>query len=135
MITADDSGIQNGPRAELLPPAYLPVSLGESGLGEAVRHSPVVDNDGLPSILLAGLKISAEVLAALPRSFVLEHHVMPFAHAQGRLRVAVSDPLALDIIDGLNYVAGIRAGPCTALTYSVGDFSPDLFQRLRQQQR
>ncbi len=106
MITADDSGIQNGPRAELLPPAHLPVSLGESGLGEAVRHSPVVENDGLPSILLAGLKISAEVLAALPRSFVLEHHVMPFAQAQGRLRVAVSDPLALDIIDGLNYVAG-----------------------------
>ena len=31
---------------------------------------------------------------------------MPFAHAQGRLRVAISDPLALDIIDGLNYVAG-----------------------------
>ena len=106
MITADDSGIQNGSRAELLHPARLPVSSGESGLGEVARHSPVVENDGLPSILLAGLKISAEVLAALPRSFVLEHHVMPFAQAQGRLRVAVSDPLALDIIDGLNYVAG-----------------------------
>ena len=106
MITADDSGIQNGHRAELLSPARLPVSLSESGLGEAARPSPAVENDGLPSILLAGLEISAEVLTALPRSFVLEHHVMPFAHAQGRLRVAISDPLALDIIDGLNYVAG-----------------------------
>ncbi len=106
MITADDSGIQNGHRAELLSPARLPVTLTESGLGEAARPSPVVENDGLPSILLAGLEISAEVLTALPRSFVLEHRVMPFAHAQGRLRVAISDPLALDIIDGLNYVAG-----------------------------
>ena len=106
MITADDSGIQNGHRAELLSPARLLVTLNESGLGEAARPSPVVENDGLPSILLAGLKISAEVLTALPRSFVLEHNVMPFAHAQGRLRVAISDPLALDIIDGLNYVAG-----------------------------
>ena len=106
MITADDSGIQNGHLAELLSPARLPVSLSESGLGEAARPSPVVENYGLPSILLAGLEISAEVLTALPRSFVLEHHVMPFAHAQGRLRVAISDPLALDIIDGLNYVAG-----------------------------
>lgn len=106
MITADDSGIQNGHRAELLSPARLPVTLTESELGEAARPSPVVENNGLPSILLAGLKISAEVLTALPRSFVLEHNVMPFAHAQGRLRVAISDPLALDIIDGLNYVAG-----------------------------
>lgn len=106
MITADDSGIQNGHRAELLSPARLLVTLNESGLGEAAHPSPVVENDGLPSILLAGLKISAEVLTALPRSFVLEHNVMPFAHAQGRLRVAISDPLALDIIDGLNYVAG-----------------------------
>jgi len=63
--------MQNGPRAELLPPARLPVSSGESGLGEAARHSPVVENVSLPSILLAGLKISAEVLASLPRSFVL----------------------------------------------------------------
>ncbi|MEI7567142.1 MAG: hypothetical protein WCJ10_04845, partial [Opitutaceae bacterium] len=63
-------------------PARLLVTLNESGLGEAAHPSPVVENDGLPSILLAGLKISAEVLTALPRSFVLEHHVMPFAHAQ-----------------------------------------------------
>jgi type IV pilus assembly protein PilB len=84
----------------------LPGSLGEGRLGETSRHSPVVEDYGLPSILLAGLKISAEVLAALPRSFVLEHNVMPFAQAQGRLRVAISDPLALDIIDGLHYVAG-----------------------------
>ena len=109
MITADDSGIQNGHRAELLSPARLPVSLSDSGLGEAARPPPVVENYGLPSILLAGLEISAEVLTALPRSFVLEHHVMPFAHAQGRLRVAISDPLALDIIDGLNYVAGLSS--------------------------
>ena len=64
MITADDSGIQNGHRAELLSPARLPVSLSDSGLGEAARPPPVVENYGLPSILLAGLEISAGYIPA-----------------------------------------------------------------------
>ncbi len=101
MITADDSGIKNGRSAELLISAGL-----VPGFDQPPAIVPTVEDDSLSSILRAELTISAEVLATLPCSFVFEHNVMPFAQAHGRLRVAVADPLALDIIDALNYVAG-----------------------------
>jgi type IV pilus assembly protein PilB len=61
---------------------------------------------GMPHVDLAERSIPKDVLGTLPRSFVVEHTVMPFAWEGGELQVAVADPIAVDIIDSLPHVAG-----------------------------
>ncbi len=69
---------------------------------------------GMPWVALATVAIPDEVLAALPRSFVLEHTVMPYARADGVLRVALADPIAADVIDALNHVTEGPVQPALA---------------------
>ena len=69
---------------------------------------------GLPCVELAARAIPAGVLAAVPRSFVLEHTVMPFAREDGALCVAMADPVALDVLDSLGYVTGLEVRPALA---------------------
>jgi len=66
---------------------------------------------GLEWIELGDRTIAADILAAVPRAFVLEHRVLPYAREKGMLWVAMSDPLAADLMDSLGFVAGepIRA--------------------------
>ena len=74
----------------------------------------VADEFGMPYVTLASAQIPDQILAALPRSFVMEHTVMPFARAGGVLRIAVADPIAVDVIDSLAYVAGAPVQPALA---------------------
>ena len=72
---------------------------------DALAHA-VAAEFGMPFVTLAPLQIPGEILSTLPRSFVVEHTVMPFARENGVLRVAVADPIAVDVIDSLGLVAG-----------------------------
>lgn len=77
-------------------------------LDEAAFNQAVADDLGFASVTLDGLTIPPAILATVPRSFVREHSVVPFAYTDGVLHVAVSDPLAMDVIDSLAYVTGSR---------------------------
>jgi type IV pilus assembly protein PilB len=63
--------------------------LDQDALGRAVA-----DEFGMPWVVLAERAIPAGILAALPRSFVVEHNVLPYAREGGSLHVAVADPIA-----------------------------------------
>lgn len=69
---------------------------------------------GLPWIELGDRLIPADVLGLVPRAFVLEHAVLPFARERGVLQVAVADPLAADVLDSLAYAAGSPVQPVLA---------------------
>ncbi|HVT72977.1 MAG TPA: GspE/PulE family protein [Lacunisphaera sp.] len=62
---------------------------------------------GMPVVELAGRTVPGEILAMLPRSFAQENGVMPWACAGGILQVAIADPLAIEVIDGASFHAGI----------------------------
>jgi general secretion pathway protein E/type IV pilus assembly protein PilB len=85
---------------------------------EAVGRA-VAEEFGMPYVTLASLQIPGEILSALPRSFVQEHAVMPFAREGGVLYVAVADPVAADIIDTLRYVAGTAVQPALAAVEDI----------------
>jgi len=82
----------------------------EQGLAVGDREDAlraVAAEFGMRPVRLANLPIPRDVLAALPRSFVAGHGVLPFARAGARLRVAVADPIAVEVIDSLPHVAGL----------------------------
>ncbi len=55
----------------------------------------------MPFVELGAQPIAPDVLAALPREFVVAHLILPFARIDGRLQVAVADPIAADVLDRL----------------------------------
>jgi len=95
-------------------PGVLEILATDAALDQAALGRAVADEFGMPWVLLAERAIPPAILAALPRSFVFEHNVLPFAREGGVLRVAVADPIAVDIIDSLTYVAGTVVQPALA---------------------
>jgi type IV pilus assembly protein PilB len=101
---ADDYAVQIALKRGLLPvgsSAETLDSLDSETLGRALA-----DEFGMPWVMLAGRPIPTDILCALPRSFVIEHQVLPFAREGGVLLVAVTDPIAVDVLDSLAYVTG-----------------------------
>ena len=116
MTTADDPLVQIARQRGLLPRgAGLPAAGTErTALGRAVAGE-----FGLSWVELGDRPIDRDILAALPRDFVLEHAVMPFAREKGVLQVAVSDPVAVDLLDSLAYVAGSPVRPALAAAADI----------------
>lgn len=102
MTTADDNLIQIA-RARGL-------AVGE---GEALAQT-VAAEFGMAWVSLATRTIPREVVAALPRALAHRHNAMPFSNEGGVLHVAVTDPIAIDVIDDLAYVAGMVIQPALA---------------------
>jgi general secretion pathway protein E/type IV pilus assembly protein PilB len=61
---------------------------------------------GMGCVELGDRAIPADVLAALPAEFVRAKGVIPCGRERGVLQVAVSDPIAADVLDSLAYAAG-----------------------------
>jgi type IV pilus assembly protein PilB len=116
VTTADDLLVQIALRRGLLPGgAGLPAEGKErANLGRAVA-----EEFGLMWVELGDRRIDRAVLDALPRAFVHEHAVLPFARERGVLHVAVSDPVAVDLMDSLAYVAGSPVLPVLAATSDI----------------
>jgi general secretion pathway protein E/type IV pilus assembly protein PilB len=87
---------------------------GEDPLAGETLARAVAAEFGMPFVPLAGREIPGEVLARLPRAFVQQHAVMPYAREGGVLHVAVADPIAVDVIDSLGHVAGCLIQPALA---------------------
>jgi general secretion pathway protein E/type IV pilus assembly protein PilB len=96
-VTAADPLLEVARQRGLLPASGRP----PAGLLQAVAA-----DFGMPSVELGAQPIAGEILGALPRDFVVANMVIPYALEDGALRVAVADPVAVDVLDSLPHVAG-----------------------------
>ncbi|HRG55577.1 MAG TPA: ATPase, T2SS/T4P/T4SS family [Lacunisphaera sp.] len=92
----------------------LDILAADAALDQETLGRAMADEFGMPWVVLAGRTIPAAILAALPRSFVAEHNVLPYAREDGMLRVAVADPIAVDVIDSLGHLSGTAVQPVLA---------------------
>lgn len=100
-MTTDDYSTQTALRRDRVTGGRLPVDAqgtDEPGPDQARQL-------GLAWVSLRSRDIPAAVLSALPRGFVLERNVVPFASERGVLCVATADAAAVDVIDELAFVA------------------------------
>jgi len=80
--------------------------LAEGVLNETALARAMAAELELPFVALGTLAVTGDVLAALPRDFVIKHQVFPFGWAQEQLQVAIADPLDVALLDSLAHVAG-----------------------------
>jgi type IV pilus assembly protein PilB len=58
-------------------------------------------------------------LHLLPEDVIMEHRVLPLAEEGGRLKVIITDPLDLDVLDMLRFRLGCDLEPCLASASKV----------------
>ncbi len=68
----------------------------------------------MPVVALGNRRVGGEILAVLSREQVLKYGVMPLALADGRIELAVVDPIDLDALDELGHVIGLSVNPVLA---------------------
>jgi type IV pilus assembly protein PilB len=86
--------------------------LTEDQLTEAIakQHDmPYVDLDKTP--------ITSDTLKLIPKDLIKKHNVLPLGEKNGRLQIAISDPLDLDTMDSL------RFGLAREVDYSLGSLA------------
>lgn len=87
-------------------PSVMSILVAAGAVNAEALERAVADEFGLPYVTLGLQPIPGDVLAAVPRSFVQQHHVIPFARERGVLRVAIADPIAVDVVDDLRHLTG-----------------------------
>ncbi len=102
-----DSGVASpGLTAASLPAGQARRLVAEGTINAAALARAIAVEFALPFVELHGRTVANEVLAALPRNFVMKHQVFPFGWAGEKLMVALSDPLDVALMDSLAHVAG-----------------------------
>jgi len=84
-------------------------ALDRRALAEATAHAL-----GMPFVVVGEHQIPGDVLASIPRSFVIRHGVCAVAFDGDAVQVAVPDPLDADVLDGLAHVCERRVVPAVA---------------------
>ncbi len=74
----------------------------------------LADRHGLPTVDLRAVDVPPAVLAMLPRASAERYNVLPLARERAALRVAISDPLDFETIDGVGHVTGLAIEPAIA---------------------
>ncbi len=88
------------------------VDLGRIDSGQLARAQ--AKSTGLPFIDLTKGRVSAELVALVPEEFALEQGVLPVLEKNGRLIVAVDDPLKKIIAEQLQFQLGRDVGVALA---------------------
>jgi len=102
------------------PPTALDLLVRDGVLDARTLAQAVANEFGMAFVELSQLTVPSDALAALPRSFVIKHNVCPVSRSGDVLRVALADPLDVEVLDALPPVAGLQVETCVA---TDGDIS------------
>lgn len=80
---------------------------------------------GFPFVDIAETEINVALATLVPESYVSKHLVLPFSESEGRVLVAMADPLNLPVADELRTIVGRPVTPYLAL-------APDLREAIRR---
>lgn len=87
----------------------------QEGVLDAARMARLLaDEHGLPLVDLRSAKVPNYALAVLPRESAERYGVLPLERERAALRIAISDPLDFEAIDGVGQVTGLAIEPSVA---------------------
>jgi len=111
--------IAGRPPAAPASPDLLDLLVAEGALDPVALCAALAEASGLPVVALGPQLIGAGLLASVPVSFARQHTVLPYARTGDVLHLAVADPFALDVVDHLAYVTGLRIAPALATAAEI----------------
>ncbi|MBX7245885.1 MAG: Flp pilus assembly complex ATPase component TadA [Candidatus Sumerlaeaceae bacterium] len=75
----------------------------------------------VPYVKLSELTIRKEVIEKIPAKLVNHYHMVPIDQYNGTIRVAVSDPMNVHVLDDLSLVIKLEVEPVVASTKEIDD--------------
>jgi type IV pilus assembly protein PilB len=126
LITTDDFALQLAVERGLISAATRESARQQAGNGAAdwlvargaldrrALAAVLAEHCALPFVALGDRSLPAATLAALPGEFARRHGVCPVGVTADAVQVAVSDPLALDLIDALRHLCDRPVELCVA---------------------
>lgn len=101
-----EAAIQQG-QAKKLP--LTQILLGENLVSESVLYETLANGMKLPFVDLTAQNIRRDVFTLLPEQLIQAHHVVPFERNETEVKLAMTDPDDLEIIDFIEKKTGHRA--------------------------
>ena len=74
---------------------------------------------GMDFIKLSDCKVAAEVIAMVPAAVARRYKIVPLYSHEGKLTIAIGDPLDIDTVDSLRYVLKVNIEPLVALEEEI----------------
>jgi len=99
----------------------------EAGTDRQTLARAVATELGMAFVELGGRGIVPDVLAVLPRDFITQNQVLPFADDGKVLHVAIADPIAADVIDR---IPGLAGGAVTLALATADDIQQAIAREL-----
>ena len=94
--------------------------LAEMGVLDAeVVNGVMARKLGIPFVNLRGFRIAPQVLKRLPAAVAHRYQVLPLAEADNALVVALENPMNMEKMDELRFVAGTKLAPVMAATQDI----------------
>lgn len=110
-------------------------------LGEVLIEMKMLDEDDVASALakqfgyeyvdLEGLEISENTKKLIPDELIRKHFVIPLGQENGNIRVAIGDPLNLDLLDMLRFRLNVEISPCIASPSKIRTFLLEKTDKVR----
>ncbi len=95
---------------------FLVETLVTLGLVKAKEAGPVLAQAlGVPYVNPRECEVTPEAVDLVPESFLRQHTVLPLRTEEGRLQVAMADPLDLSVLDDLKLIVGAPIVPALSM--------------------
>ncbi|HEX2735839.1 MAG TPA: ATPase, T2SS/T4P/T4SS family [Polyangiaceae bacterium] len=99
-------------------------------VSEAALSMTLAKKFQLPFVDLDSCAINLAAVTELPRAFIEKNRVLPVDTDAGRLTVAISDPLAIDVIDATRQQAGKHVSEVVATPSQLDRYIPSYLDQL-----
>jgi len=73
----------------------------------------------IPCVSLTSIEIQPRLLEAVPKELALQFHILPVREEQGRLFLAMCDPMDIEIIEAIERLTGWSVAPMVAPESSI----------------
>jgi type IV pilus assembly protein PilB len=110
-------------------------------LGEVLIDMKILSEDDVASALakqfgyeyvdLEGLEISENTKKLIPDELIRKHFVIPLGQENGDIRVAIGDPLNIELLDMLRFRLNVEVIPCIASPAKIRSFLLEKTDKVR----
>ena len=113
-------------------------------LGQVLLEQGLIDEEnltkaiakqfGMEYVNLGQTDIPSDVMKLVPEDVIKRHNVLPLGMNNGRLRLIISDPLNLDMMDAIRFRLNTELDCCLANPSKIRSCIEDLFDKTKREE-
>jgi len=103
-------------------------------IDEETLTKAIAKQFGLEYVSLDKVTIPSDAKKLVPEELIKKHNVLPLGMDNGRLRLIISDPLDLDMMDAIRFRVNTELECCLANPVKIRSYIKDSFDKVRKEE-